>query len=44
MGVKEVAETLGRTELAIDSLQSRARARLRAALVQLDAAPVAAKR
>jgi RNA polymerase sigma-70 factor (ECF subfamily) len=44
MGVKEVAERLGRTELAIDSLQSRARARLRAALVQLDAAPVAAKR
>ena len=41
MGVKEVAEKLGRTELAIDSLQSRARARLRAALVELDAAPTA---
>jgi RNA polymerase sigma-70 factor (ECF subfamily) len=43
MGIKEVAERLGRTEQAIDSLQSRARARLRAELVRLDAAPSTAR-
>jgi RNA polymerase sigma-70 factor, ECF subfamily len=44
MGTKEVAAKLGRTELAIDSLQSRARARLRAELTRLEAAPSTARR
>ena len=43
MGIKEVAERLGRTEQAIDSLQSRARGRLRAELVRLEAAPAIAR-
>jgi RNA polymerase sigma-70 factor, ECF subfamily len=41
MGIKEVAEKLGRSEQAIDALQHRARGRLRAELTRLDAAPSA---
>jgi RNA polymerase sigma-70 factor, ECF subfamily len=43
MGIKEVAEKLGRTEQAIDALQHRARGRLREELTRLEAAPSAAK-
>lgn len=42
MGIKEVAEKLGRSEQAIDSLQHRARGRLRDELTRLEAAPSAA--
>lgn len=41
LGIKEVAEKLGRSEQAIDALQHRARGRLRAELTRLDAAPSA---
>jgi RNA polymerase sigma-70 factor, ECF subfamily len=41
MGIKEVAQRLGRSEQAIDALQHRARGRLRAELTRLEAAPSA---
>lgn len=41
LGIKEVAEKLGRSEQAIDALQHRARGRFRAELTRLEAAPSA---